>query len=194
MQRRMARKQHFSLGYSTARAVLDILLDFGENVRLFDSPYKRMKRSWRKIRGMPEPVWKRYERAIKYLESRGQIKAIEKNNQTFIRLTREGKVRALLLRLVRDFGKAPRWDGKWRVIIWDIPESYRHYRDQIRGLIKDLGFYQLQQSVFITPYPLPPSAVEYLKESELLKYLRFLRVDRMENDTDLRKHFGLPNG
>ena len=43
------------------------------------------------------------------------------------------------------------WDRKWRLIVFDVPESKREFRYQIRRLIKQLGFVQLQRSVWIHP-------------------------------------------
>lgn len=191
MARKTQRRYRIPPGYSTTQAIIDILLDFGKNFTLLDSPYQRMRRSWRKIQGAPEPTRWRFNRAIRYLEGRGLVQKKEQNSQIFIRLTKEGKVNALLLRLEKEFKKSPQWDGRWRVIIWDIPEDAREQRDRIRWFIKNLGFFQIQKSVFVTPYPLPPAAVAYLKESGLLQYIRFLRVDKMDDDQILRKHFGL---
>lgn len=174
------------LNYSTSRALLDILLDFGEN---FPIGSHRQLHRW--AMGYPKPPRWRLNRAMKYLESLGQVKVIKENDQLFLQLTKKGKLRALLLRINKGYRKESRWDGKWRLIIWDIPESSNKQRDRIRYFLKNLGFYRLQHSVFITPYPLPQLAVEYLKESELLKFIRFLRVDKIDDDKFLRKHFGL---
>ncbi|MEM6997918.1 MAG: hypothetical protein AAF413_03335 [Patescibacteria group bacterium] len=44
------------------------------------------------------------------------------------------------------------WDGKWRIISYDIPESDRMLRNAVRRLIKDLGMKQLQRSIWVCPY------------------------------------------
>ena len=86
-----------------------------------------------------------------------------------------------------------RWDGKWRLVIFDIPESSREKRDHLRYLLKQNKFCKLQASVFISPYPLNREALEYLQFSKLFDYIRILRVDEMDNDSDLRKKFKLAN-
>ena len=178
-------------GYSLANAILDILIDLGEQAPLADSTFSRTKSAWRKFKGMPPlPRW-RYNHAIVYLEKRKQIKVFEKNDKIFLKLTRKGKVRVLMQNLRRDFQAKPDWDGKWRLIMWDIPERSSKERDKIRRLVKNLDFYKLQHSVFITPHPLPKSAVGFLRESKLLNYIRFLKVDRFENDKFLKRHFKL---
>lgn len=49
--------------------------------------------------------------------------------------------------------KEPRkWDGKWRVVIFDIKEVSRNHRDAFRAKLKELGFRYLQRSVWLHPY------------------------------------------
>lgn len=190
-KRRNYKSNRLPINYSITRAILDILLDTGNRMPLSGTPFGRSKGSWQTSLGVPEsPPW-RYNRAIEYLKRRSEIKIIEEYNKTFVELTNKGKVRALLFRLYKDFELKKTWDGKWRVIMWDIPESSSLERNKIRRLVKDLGFYQLQKSVFITPYSLPSSAVEYLRESRLLRYIRFLRVDKLEDDRFLKRHYRL---
>src|SRR5688500_8289137 len=70
---------------------------------------------------------------------------------TFV-LTAKGKLRALTYDF--DHMKISRgvWDGKWRFLIFDIPEKLKHGRDALRNKIKELGFHELQKSVFVFPY------------------------------------------
>ncbi len=44
------------------------------------------------------------------------------------------------------------WDGIWRLVIFDIPDDQKKAREALRQKIKEMGFYSLQKSVFITPY------------------------------------------
>ncbi len=179
------------LNYSLRHAILDILLDLGESSPIFGNPWKHLDR-W--ARGIPKPPRWRYKRALRYLEKIGQVKLVDRDGKIFVRLTKKGELRALLIRLEKDFKKSTlpsRWDGKWRIVIWDIPESSRNQRNIMRYLLKALGFYQLQKSVFITPFPIPASAIQYLRESQLLKFIRFLRVDQIDDDRFLRRHFGV---
>ncbi len=179
------------LNYSLGHAILDILLDLGESSPIFGNPWKHFDR-WAK--GIPKPPRWRYKRALRYLEKIGQVKLVDRKGETFAELTKKGELRALLNRLEKDFKKSAlpsSWDGKWRIVIWDIPESSRKQRNITRYFLKDLGFYLLQKSVFITPFPIPASAVQYLRESQLLKFIRFLRVDQIDDDRFLRRHFGV---
>lgn len=172
--------------------ILEILTILGQAFpRPFETPYEHIKRLYREARGAPEPKKWQYNRAVKRLEASGKIEILKKNDKLFIRLTQKGKVAHLLATLDRDLKSRGVWDGKWRLMIWDIPESSRKQRNTIRWFVKGLGFRLLQKSVFIIPYELPQAAVEYLQESGLIKFIRFLRVDRLDHARDLKKHFGL---
>jgi CRISPR-associated endonuclease Cas2 len=130
-----------------------------------------------------------YERGVRHLASRGLIKVINKNNERFIELTKKGQLKILLSKAKQV--KKQTWDGKWRVIIFDIPEDSKYNRELFRNLLKTHGFYKLQASVYINPYPLNRSAIAYLNETGLIEYIRVLRVDEMDNDKKLKKYFKL---
>jgi phenylacetic acid degradation operon negative regulatory protein len=68
------------------------------------------------------------------------------------RLTQAGRLRALS-------GRDPEvkwnrfWDGRWRLVLFDVPESCRARRNQLRRYLRSQGFGYLQNSVWITPDP-----------------------------------------
>lgn len=69
-----------------------------------------------------------------------------------ITLTKQGKEKTLMFDLDRMTLPKQSWDGKWRLVIFDIPDRQKKAREALRQKIKNLGFYHLQKSVFITPY------------------------------------------
>lgn len=48
--------------------------------------------------------------------------------------------------------KKQKWDGLWRIIIFDISEDKKVAREVLRQKLKKFGFYHLQKSVFVFPY------------------------------------------
>jgi phenylacetic acid degradation operon negative regulatory protein len=68
------------------------------------------------------------------------------------RLTQAGRICAL-------GGRDPEakwnrtWDGRWRLVLFDVPESCRAKRNQLRRYLRSRGFGYLQNSVWITPDP-----------------------------------------
>ncbi len=46
-----------------------------------------------------------------------------------------------------------KWDKKWRLVLFDIPEKNRLTRDKLRKSLKRFGFKNLQRSAWISPLP-----------------------------------------
>jgi len=70
-----------------------------------------------------------------------------------IELLEGGKRRAFRYKLdVLTLPKSKRWDGKWRLIAFDVPEWKRKGRDALREKIKKLGMVRLQKSIWAWPY------------------------------------------
>ncbi len=61
------------------------------------------------------------------------------------------------------------------IIIFDIPEKQKLYREWLRSELIGLGFTMIQKSVWLGP-ALPKEFVEYLSEIGLLKHIRFFRT------------------
>jgi DNA-binding transcriptional regulator PaaX len=75
------------------------------------------------------------------------------------------------------------------MVIFDIPQDASKERDQLRRLLLINDFCKLQASVYISPYPINREAIDYLKETGLIKYIRFARIDELDEDKDLKKKF-----
>lgn len=133
---------------------------------------------------------KRYYNTVYSLRRSGKVKLVKKQQESFIELTKRGAIEALLLKA--QIKKMSKWDGKWRLILFDIPETARGQRDVLRRLLVAQGFIRLQNSVFIRPFALNRLAVRSLAESGLIKYIRMVKVEEMDNDRALRKKFKLP--
>jgi DNA-binding transcriptional regulator PaaX len=97
---------------------------------------------------------KQFSNTFNRLKRQGLIVFETKGKQTYIRLSPEGKKQAgaqQIDELLID--TSPTWDGKWRILIFDIPEQTRIKREALRGKLKELGFVLLQKSVWVHAYP-----------------------------------------
>ncbi len=75
-------------------------------------------------------------------------------NEYRIALTPEGRKRALHLALEYfALKKADQWDGRWRIVTFDIPKKHSGLRDALRNKLTEIGMVRLQDSVFVYPYP-----------------------------------------
>jgi DNA-binding transcriptional regulator PaaX len=80
------------------------------------------------------------------------IKENKKGEITFI-LSDEGKKRVLIYNpKILKLRKQEKWDGYWRIIIFDIPEELKQSRDILSKKLKEIGMYPLQKSVYVYPF------------------------------------------
>ncbi|MDP2641774.1 MAG: hypothetical protein Q8P21_00565 [bacterium] len=119
-------------------------------------------------------------------------KGFVKYNGKFYELTDKGRGRLRRWELANFKLSRPRkWDGKWRVIIFDIPDKKRKVRDQIRSLFRSAGFYLLQESVWVYPYDCEDVIALLKTDFGIGKNLLYLIVEELENDRYLREEFDL---
>ena len=133
-----------------------------------------------------------FKNMVYHLQRQKWITITKRDGERFIKLTKDGEIEALLAKARLPQTRGGRWDGKWRLVIFDIPEESAPQRDLLRRLLKKNDFYKLQASVFISPYPLNREAINYLKETGLIDFIRILKVEEMDDDGDLRHKFNLP--
>ncbi|MFH1956456.1 MAG: CRISPR-associated endonuclease Cas2 [Patescibacteria group bacterium] len=124
------------------------------------------------------------ERVVTYKEN--------KDGTVEIILTKEGRKKALRYQIDEIKIKKPdKWDEKWRVVIFDIPEKKKKVREALRNKLKDLGFKELQKSVFILPYECEDE-IDFITEVfEIRHGVRFLKVDSFTNEEQFRIKFKL---
>lgn len=119
-------------------------------------------------------------------------KGLIRYNGKFYVLTSAGKQQLHRWELVNfKFNKPKKWDGKWRVVIFDIPDKKRRIRDQIRSLFKSAGLYLLQESVWVYPYDCEDIIALLKTDFGVGKNLLYLIVEELENDKYLRQEFNL---
>lgn len=93
-------------------------------------------------------------RALKGLEEGGFIEYFSSGQQDYARLTKEGKKRALSIKLGAEDGLvSTKWDGFWRIVLLDLPEDRKAEREALRYLLKKAGFVCVKNSVWVSMYP-----------------------------------------
>lgn len=119
-------------------------------------------------------------------------KGLLKFNGKFYELTVQGerKLRQLEMRGFK-LTKPKKWDSKWRVVIFDIPEKKKKERDRIRALLRTAGFSLLQDSVWVYPYDCEDIIGLLKTDLGVGRYLLYMIVDEIENDKHLRSEFNL---
>lgn len=147
---------------------------------------KMISKEWKKINE------KELKNSIRYLY---RLKFIDKNEtddgSVAVLLTAKGKLKALNYQLENIRDKKEKWDGKWRMVAFDIPEKYKRGRDALRQKLKKIGFCELQKSVFITPFNCEKEIGLLVKYFNLDKYIRIGLLESIDNESQLKKFFKL---
>lgn len=135
---------------------------------------------------------KRQEEIVRSSASKLAKKGLLEYHDGGYQFTSEGEKKLRQWELQDHQFKHPqKWDRKWRVIIFDIPERKKKVRDQIRNLFISGGLFRLQDSVWVYPYDCE-DIVGLLKTNlGVGKDLLYMIVDEIENDKNLREEFGL---
>ncbi len=89
-----------------------------------------------------------------------------------------------------------KWDGYWRIVIFDIEEKNRLIRNLLRRKLRELGFGMWQKSVYITPHPVTEEINEFLKEKKLYPQcicLEAKKIGEEDNEILAEKVFKVSN-
>lgn len=133
------------------------------------------------------------DRAIRSLYKSKLISTKDNRDGTLtLILSKEGEHLALTYDIENMEIKIPtHWDGKWRIVMFDIPEGMIRVRNSLRMHFKNMGFYEFQKSVFVHPYPCAKE-IEYLVEFyQARKHIRFIIATDIDNALELKRHFHL---
>ncbi len=130
--------------------------------------------------------------AFSKLLSRGYIKIEKNGSRSFVRLTAKGEHFAARMGEGKLVPKKPKyWDKKWRLLIFDIPEKRRRTRTLVRQTLLNLGFFRLQDSVWVYPYDCEELIILLKADFKIGKDLLYIIADKVEHDAALRAHYGL---
>lgn len=109
----------------------------------------------------------------------------------FLRLTEKGERELESLTLASQKTRRRKWDGKWRVLIFDIPDRRRNVRDKVRSTLRMIGFERLQDSVWIHPYDCEDHMTLLKADFKIGREMLYMVVDALEGDDWLRKKFSV---
>jgi len=147
---------------------------------------KTVSREWKKLSK---------DKLRKEISNSYRIKLINKEESNdgsiMISLTEKGKLKALNCQLNNIKNKKEKWDGKWRMVAFDIPERFKKGRDALRHRLKEIGFRELQKSLFICPYNCMKEMKLFINFFNLNKYVRFAILEFLDNEDDFKKVFRL---
>ena len=107
-------------------------------------------------------------------------------------LTNTGRKRFTITQFDQNTIKAPkRWDRRWRVVIFDIPNRYKFAREVLRETLRRMGFRQLQESVWIHPFPCETVIDELATLYGVRPFVQTLLVFHFDRENEYLEKFNL---
>ncbi len=119
--------------------------------------------------------------ALKRLREKGLVEQIKLKNDVLLKLTTAGKD------LIGEEFEEKGWDGKWRIVIFDIPEEKRIIRNLFRRNLKKWGFKHLQKSVWISKRDVFEKLTNYLKDLGIEKWVTVIEANKFSCEPVLNK-------
>ncbi|GIW62821.1 MAG: PaaX family transcriptional regulator [Patescibacteria group bacterium] len=74
------------------------------------------------------------------------------------------------------------WDGKWRIISYEIPEVKRHLRDRLRREMEGWGLGPWHRSFWLTPHPVIENLRDLVLGKEEEQYVQAFTADHSFGD------------
>lgn len=175
-------------GYATATKVVFALLATGaifavatmapNTLQLLGMLSKKHKRSARYTK-------QQLKNAFDNLRRRNFIEVLSESDEKLkVRITKRGETKIMEMSLDTLFVPKPKhWDGKWRVVIFDIPDRFKRAREALRSKLKDLNFHQLQKSVWLHPYPCEDEIIFVAKLFVVEPFIEIFTAENFFNET-----------
>lgn len=151
-----------------------------------EKQWQKDQRQWEKYN-----LW-RLRQIVKRLHQQKMVKVVKEKNGATVALTKKGKTKLLKFNLEEIVIKKQKyWDGKWRLIIYDIKTKKKWAQQLFRKTLKKFKFFQLQKSVYLYPYDCEDE-IEFLRQYyNIGKDVVILTISGLENEKAYKEYFGL---
>ena len=122
---------------------------------------------------------KYFSQLIYYLKKKGLIRINNLQSRKAVAITSMGleKISEIKYETLK---RIKRKDGKWQMIIFDIPEKKRRLRDLLRDNLVFLGYRMLQKSIWVCPFDVKEETEKFLKEYPLDPYIKMFLIEEIE--------------
>ena len=149
----------------------------GQNIATYlEAPYKMIHG------GSPNYKIESIKRSLSRAQEKGWIKRITDERKVYLALTKLGekKLNSYSSKLSLKGEEKP-WDGKYRLVMFDIPESNRILRNELRRSLKKFDFVGWQQSVWVTREAATGELRKFVRDNNLQDYILVIETDNLAN-------------
>lgn len=124
-------------------------------------------------------------RTIKNIIDSGFAEVFETGQSEYMRLTPLGRQKLYRDELTNTTSVMnPNWDGKWRMIILDLPEERKNEREALRYLLKKAGFVCAKNSVWVSPFPFEHFFTNIKKDFGLTTEMLIVVTNQLDEATE----------
>jgi len=137
---------------------------------------------------------KRIKQSLENLEKKEIIDLVEKNDEIFVHLKNDNNPQVIkysIKALLELKQKEKKWNKKWFMVFFDVPEIQRNKRDYLRKFLNKIGFYRYQKSVYIFPYECEEEINLIKKIVEGAKYMKYIIAEKIEDEDAIKTFFKL---
>lgn len=124
-------------------------------------------------------IEKQYDSSVEAAVSSPDIDRTNVESQ--YRLTEKGFIQLCLefpfVRFLRE-----KWDGRWRILSYEIPEKKRELRDKLRREVTGWGLGPWHRSFWLTPHPIINPLRELVSQKEEEQYVQAFEAEHSFGD------------
>ncbi|MGP4071100.1 phenylacetic acid degradation operon negative regulatory protein PaaX [Piscibacillus sp. B03] len=113
--------------------------------------------------------------AISRMSKQGWVQSEKRGNRSYYSLTEQGQARMEEASKRIYKSESPKWDGYWRMLVYNIPENKRGLRDELRKELVWSGFGNLSNSCWITPNPLDEQIHRLVDKYDIKDYITYFK-------------------
>lgn len=151
----------------------------------YSLPKLKFKLSYPQLQKMLEKYWgvqyqiSTLRKEFSVLKKQKLIARRSRYNRQVPVLSAEGKLKISSQLPYKKFGH---FDGRWRVVMFEIPDKYRQDRQILKEKLQELGFEKIQKGVYISPHPLFGPLRRFATDLGIRQYLTLLEVDKIDRE------------
>jgi DNA-binding transcriptional regulator PaaX len=129
---------------------------------------------------------------VALLARQGYVSVGILDNEKVFKITERGKARLKAHQVSKDGLNIPeRWDGRWYLVTFDIPEAKKVTRNQLILTLKRHGFINYTKGLWLIPYNPTKLIASLRKQLGLKTEIKLIIAQAIDNETRYRKHWGI---
>ena len=135
--------------------------------------------------------WNQLRNDLYYLKRKGFIDVESNQDGTYtVRTTKSGRKQAHRYDIDNLSIETPkRWDGYWRLVIFDIPAYKQKARFALLAKLKNFGFIMLQRSIWAYPFECKKEIAVLAKAFKIEGYVQHVVCNEVSVGEYLRREF-----